>query len=318
MSLSIKEAAARIRAGGVVAFPTETVYGLGANALDASAVRRIYELKARPATSPLIVHVSSAEMARRVVAEWPPLAEDLARRWWPGPLTMVLPKSAAIPEIVTAGLATVGVRMPAHPVARELIEEAGVPVAAPSANRFMGVSPTTAAHVRAAFGDSIAVLDGGPSQVGIESTVVAIESGMLKLLRPGMVVLEESAFEDSVLEELAVKSPEPGSAHPAPGMHRRHYSPRTPVLLVRDPKELPNGAGAYIWRRNPAATSPAAASYAARRVQMPVGAASYAARLYAVLHELDAENLPWIAVELPPETPEWAAIRDRLMRAAGR
>ncbi|HEY6347195.1 MAG TPA: L-threonylcarbamoyladenylate synthase [Bryobacteraceae bacterium] len=313
MSLSIKEAAARIRAGGVVAFPTETVYGLGANALDPSAVRRIYELKARPATSPLIVHVSSAEMARGVVAEWPPLAEDLARRWWPGPLTMVLPKSAAIPEIVTAGLSTVGVRMPAHPVARELIEEAGVPIAAPSANRFTGLSPTTAAHVRAAFGDSIGVLDGGPSQVGIESTVVAIESGNLKLLRPGMIAFEESAF-----EELAAKSPEPGSAHPAPGMYRRHYSPRTPVLLVRDPKELPKGAGAYVWRQNPAAASPAAASNVARRIQMPAGAASYAARLYAVLHELDAENLPWIAVELPPETPEWTAIRDRLMRAAGR
>jgi L-threonylcarbamoyladenylate synthase len=136
---------------------------------------------------------------------------------------------------------------------------------------------------------------------------------MLKLLRPGLVVLEESAFEDSAAGEVTVKSPELGSPHPAPGMHRRHYSPRTPVLLVRDPKELPKGAGAYIWRQNPAAIS-----YAARRVQMPVGAASYAARLYAVLHELDAENLPWIAVELPPETPEWAAIRDRLMRAAGR
>jgi L-threonylcarbamoyladenylate synthase len=216
---------------------------------------------------------------------------------------MVLPKSAAIPEIVTAGLSTVGVRMPAHPVARELIEEAGVPVAAPSANRFMGLSPTTAAHVRAAFGDSIGVLDGGPSQVGIESTVVAIENGGLKLLRPGMIEFAE----------LTVESVEPDSAHPAPGMHRRHYSPRTPVLLVRDPNELPNGAGAYVWRRNPAATS-----YAAHSVQMPSGAASYAARLYTVLHELDAENLPWIAVELPPETPEWAAIRDRLIRAAGR
>jgi L-threonylcarbamoyladenylate synthase len=305
MNLSIKEAAARIRAGGVVAFPTETVYGLGANALDPSAVRRIYELKARPATSPLIVHVSSSEMARGVVAEWPPLAEDLARRWWPGPLTMVLPKSAAIPEIVTAGLSTVGVRMPAHPVARELIEEAGVPVAAPSANRFMGLSPTTAAHVRAAFGDSIGVLDGGASQVGIESTIVAIENGSLKLLRPGMI-----AFEDPAFAELKVESVESGSPHPAPGMHERHYSPRTPMLLVRDPEELPNGAGAYVWRQNPSET--------ARAVQMPAGATSYAARLYAVLHELDAENLPWIAVELPPETPEWAAIRDRLMRAAGR
>jgi L-threonylcarbamoyladenylate synthase len=300
MSLSIKEAAARIRAGGVVAFPTETVYGLGANALDPSAVRRIYELKARPATSPLIVHVSSAEMARGVVAEWPPLAEDLARRWWPGPLTLVLPKSAAIPEIVTAGLPTVGVRMPAHPVARELIEAAGVPVAAPSANRFMGLSPTTAAHVLAAFGDSIGVLDGGASQVGIESTVVAIENGKLKLLRPGMIAFAE----------LTVESVGPGAPHPAPGMHRRHYSPRTPLLLVCDPKELPEGAGAYLWRRHPAE--------AVRGIRMPADASSYAARLYAVLHELDSENIPWIAVELPPDTPEWAAIRDRLMRAAGR
>ena len=191
MNLSIKEAAEIIRAGGLVAFPTETVYGLGANALDPAAVQKIFEMKGRPETSPLIVHVASVEMAREVVAEWPPLAEELARQWWPGPLTMVLRKQDSCPVNVTAGLPTVGVRMPNHPIALALIEAAGVPVAAPSANRFTGLSPTTADHVRAAFGDAVPVLDGGPCTVGIESTVVAIEGDKLKLLRPGMISFGE-------------------------------------------------------------------------------------------------------------------------------
>src|ERR1700685_3642564 len=169
-NLSIQEAAAKIRSGGLVAFPTETVYGLGANALDAAAVQKIYELKGRPSASPLIVHVASIEMAREIVAQWPPLAESLAQKWWPGPLTLVLPKKPVIPDIVTAGLPTVGVRMPNHSMALDLIKEAGVPIAAPSANKFMDLSPTTAVHVRCAFGDSVDILDGGPSQVGIEST----------------------------------------------------------------------------------------------------------------------------------------------------
>lgn len=297
MSLSISEAAAKIRSGGLAAFPTETVYGLGANALDAAAVQKIYELKGRPATSPLIVHVASIQMAREIVAEWPPLAEELAERWWPGPLTLVLPKKPAIPDIVTAGLPTVGVRMPNHPIALELIRQAGVPIAAPSANRFTGLSPTTAEHVREAFGDSVAVLDGGPATVGIESTVVAIEDGKLKLLRPGMI-----SFED--VERLVLE----GSAHPSPGMHARHYSPRTPLRLVCGPKELPDRRGAYVWYRKP--------GLVCRSVRMPAEADAYAARLYAVLHELDGENWPWIGVEAPPDTPAWAAIADRLTRAA--
>src|SRR3954469_3611130 len=161
MSLSIKEAAERIRAGELVAFPTETVYGLGANALDTAAVAKIYELKGRPSASPLIVHAASIEMARALVTEWPDEAERLARAYWPGPLTLVLPKSVSIPDIVTAGLWTVGVRVPAHPIALELITAAGVPLAAPSANRFSGLSPTTAEHVRDTFGDGVPVLDGG-------------------------------------------------------------------------------------------------------------------------------------------------------------
>ena len=297
--LSIKEAAERIRKGGLVAFPTETVYGLGANALDAAAVQRVFELKGRPQTSPLIVHVASIDMARQIAAEWPPLAEELAQKWWPGPLTLVLPKKPVIPDIVTAGLPTAGIRMPSHPVALELIEQAGVPVAAPSANRFGELSPTTADHVRAAFGDAVEVLDGGPCKVGIESTVVAIENGALKLLRPGMLALGE-------LESAA--APSESIAHPSPGMHPRHYSPRTPLLLVDGPKSVPGRTGAYVWRKKSGLVS--------RSVHMPASPAEYAARLYAVLHELDQENLPWIAVELPPDTPAWTAIRDRLNRAA--
>lgn len=299
MSLSISEAAAKIRAGELVAFPTETVYGLGANALDSEAVGKIYQLKGRPATSPLIVHVASIEMARGILAEWPPLADELARRWWPGPLTLVLPKKRTIPDIVTADLPTVGVRVPNHPVALALIKEAGVPIAAPSANRFTGISPTTPEHVRLAFPD-VPVLEGGPAQVGIESTVVAIEQGSrLKLLRPGMISLGE----------LEAAAAEAGAAHPAPGMHPRHYSPRTPLLLVAHPQDLPDRRGAYIWRENP--------GLASRSIRMPLDAPAYAARLYAVLHELDAENWPWIAVELPPDQLEWVAIRDRLQRASG-
>ncbi|MGH9559314.1 MAG: L-threonylcarbamoyladenylate synthase [Bryobacteraceae bacterium] len=296
--ISLSEAARRIRKGGLVAFPTETVYGLGANALDAHAVAKIFELKGRPSTSPLIVHVASMEMARGIAAEWPRLAEDLAGRYWPGPLTMVVPKSAKIPDVVTAGLGTVGLRMPAHPIALKLIEAAGVPIAAPSANRFTHISPTTAQHVRDEFGDVVEVLDGGPCQVGIESTVISLTGGKLILLRPGMISFAE-------IETAAT----PEGAHPSPGMHARHYSPRTRLLLVHGPENFPDRNGAYVWWKQPGLTS--------RSVHMPSESAGYAARLYSVLHQLDSENWPWIAVEAPPDSPDWAAIADRLRRAAG-
>lgn len=296
--MTIKEAAERLRAGGIVAFPTETVYGLGANALDAAAVQRVYELKGRPSTSPLIVHVDSVEMARTLVTEWPPLADELASKWWPGPLTLVLPKQSSIPNIVTANLPTVGIRMPAHPIALDLIREAGIPLAAPSANKFMQLSPTTAQHVRDAFGDLVPVIDGGPCAVGIESTVAAIDGDKLTLLRPGMAEVPPPT------EPRASASGEP---HPAPGMHHRHYSPRTPLLLVDYTDQLPDATGAYVWHRHPA--------IAARHIQLPDNPAEYAAQLYATLHLLDRENWPWIAVEEPPNTPEWSAVRDRLERA---
>jgi L-threonylcarbamoyladenylate synthase len=299
MTISLSEAAARIREGKLVAFPTETVYGLGANALDPAAVARIFELKGRPASIPLIVHVASVEMARKLVTEWPPQAEDLAKRYWPGPFTLVLPKAPEIPDIVTAGLPTVGLRVPKHPLALQLLEAAGVPVAAPSANRFMGLSPTTAAHVREAFGDAVDVLDGGPTQIGIESTVVSLAGGKLTLLRPGMIALGD-------LERAAAPVEGP---YASPGMHPRHYSPRTPLMMVAAPTQLPNRQGAYLWWKR--------AGLTARSLRMPANPAGYGARLYQVLHELDSEGWPWIAVEAPPETTEWAAIRDRLERASG-
>jgi L-threonylcarbamoyladenylate synthase len=296
-TISLSEAAARIRDGGVVAFPTETVYGLGANALDAGAVAKIFELKGRPRTSPLIVHVSSIEMAKKYAAEWPPVADDLARRYWPGPLTIVVKKSSAIADIVTAGLGTVGLRMPAHELALQLIELAGVPVAAPSANRFTHLSPTTAQHVAEEFGDAVEILDGGPCQVGIESTVVSVVGGELELLRPGMISVEATAA-----------APLSEGPHPSPGMHPRHYSPRTRLLLVDTPLALPDRRGAYVWWKKAGLTA------CSRR--MPRDPAAYAARLYDVLHQLDQENWPWIAIESPPATPEWSAILDRLRRAS--
>jgi L-threonylcarbamoyladenylate synthase len=295
----IQKAAEIIRAGGLVVFPTETVYGLGANALDATAVRKIYELKGRPATSPLIVHVASIEQAREVAAEWPAQAERLAQEYWPGPLTLVVPRKSVIPNEVTAGLPTVGVRMPRHPVAMELLRAASVPIAAPSANRFTALSPTTAQHVRDAFGDEVPfLLDGGPCEVGLESTVIAVTRDGLEVLRPGMAFVDNAE---------AAAEPHQG-AQRSPGQHVKHYSPRTRVLLVSNGYVPSYGRGAYLWI--------AREGKAHRAIRMPAEPPEYAAQLYGRLHELDREGFEWIAVEIPPDTPEWAAIRDRLTRAA--
>jgi L-threonylcarbamoyladenylate synthase len=295
----IQKAAEILGAGGLVVFPTETVYGLGANALDPSAVRKIYALKGRPPASPLIVHVAGIEQAREFAAEWPEAADRLAREYWPGPLTLVVPKKAAIPDEVTAGLSTVGLRVPRHPIALELLRTAGIPIAAPSANRFTLLSPTTAQHVREAFGEQTPfLLDGGPCEVGLESTVIAVTQDGLEVLRPGMAFVES-----------AVERGEGGEgAHRSPGQYKKHYSPRTRVLLVSNGHLPGEGRGAYLWitQQGPAA----------RAIRMPAQADAYAAALYGQLHELDREGLDWIAVEFPPRAPEWAAIRDRLTRAA--
>jgi len=316
----IAHAAQLLRAGRLVAFPTETVYGLGANALDAEAVARIYAVKGRPTASPLIVHVASIEMAQLLVADWPELADCLARRFWPGPLTMVLEKrrgkelekQSAIPDIVTAGLPTVGLRMPAHPVALALIQAAGIPLAAPSANRFTELSPTSADHVRRSLGNEIDyILDGGPCRVGIESTVLSLAGAQSRsepvLLRPGGI--SRTALE-AVVGPLTSAQEIRAGAHPAPGMHPRHYSPRTPLHLTSNGKLPDQGRGVYLQHQHP----PSRTNIAIQ--QMPKSASDYSATLYEVLHHADAGNYEWIAVDLPPSTPEWEAIRDRLQRAA--
>ncbi len=308
----IEHAARLLRAGRLVAFPTETVYGLGANALDAEAVARIYAVKRRPATSPLIVHVASIEMAQSLVANWPEIAERLARRFWPGPLTLVLEKQLekppVIPSIVTAGLPTVGLRMPAHPIALALIRAAGVPLAAPSANRFTELSPTTAEHVRLSLGSDIDyILDGGPCNVGIESTVLSLAEPRPTVLRPGGISRTEL---EAIVGPVASAQEAPTGAHPSPGMHPRHYSPRTPLLLVKDGKLPDQGQGIYLQhQRLPSRES-------VRTIQMPADAADYAAALYEILHQADAGDYNWIAVDLPPNAPDWEAVHDRLRRAA--
>jgi L-threonylcarbamoyladenylate synthase len=294
-SADILRAADLLRQGGLVAFPTETVYGLGANALDERAVRLIYEVKGRPPTSPLIVHVDSIAMAESLSSRWPDEANVLARRWWPGPLTIVVPKDAIVPSVVTAGLNTVAIRMPSHPVALALIRAARLPLAAPSANRFGELSPTTAAHVRRGLGDRVAmILDGGPCTVGIESTVVSLAGPEPVLLRPGMI---SPASIEATLSKPLGRSIQPASADLSPGMQPRHYSPHTLLLLL--PATLPPGRGRTVPHH-----------------EMPAHPAAYAAALYGVLHRLDEEGWDWIAIEPPPDTPEWAAILDRLRRAA--
>lgn len=285
-----------IRAGELVAFPTETVYGLGANALDPAAIEKIYIAKGRPAGSPIIVHVNSIPMARALVREWPDRAERLARVFWPGPLTLVLPKQPHVPDRLTAGLDTVGIRMPANAIALALIQETSLPIAAPSANPFGSLSPTTAQHVRDTLGGRIAmILDGGPTTVGIESTVLSLAGPGAVLLRPGMAAKQQ--IED-VIGPVRAAEFAPAAAHPSPGMHRRHYSPKTPLILVEHGRLPSNGRGI--------------------RLQMPADPREYAAVLYEKLHQADAEGWDWIAVEKPPDDPAWAAIRDRLQRAAAR
>ncbi len=268
---------------------------------------RIYEIKGRPSVSPLIVHVDSVEMARTLVTAWPDEAGVLARHYWPGPLTLVLPKAAGVPGVVTAGLPTVGIRIPAHPVALELIRLAGVPIAAPSANTFTGLSPTAADHVRESLGDRIdLILDAGPTDVGIESTVLTLAVAPPRLLRPGMVTQTE--IEELIGPVRISGRIENGEgAHSSPGLHHKHYSPRTPLVLVES-GALPGGRGIYLWRVQPAR--------AAECVEMPKEPDLYAAILYETLHRADRGRWDWIAVEKLPQRPEWAGISDRLARAA--
>ena len=322
----IADAGALLRAGALVAFPTETVYGLGANALDERAVRRIFAAKGRPSFNPLIAHVADPDAARALVTAWPDAARRLVDAFWPGPLTLVLPKRPGlVPDVVTAGLPAVAVRMPAHPVAHALLVAAGVPVAAPSANRFTELSPTRAAHVEKALGDRVdLILDGGPTAVGIESTVVDLTGDRPVLLRPGTLAADALA---AVLGAPlgAPAAPAHGDApRLAPGMVERHYAPRAALWsfapgtqpevaarLARARDAGPVRAGALLLAPWPAG-APAAPDAV---VRLPADPAAYARELYAALHALDDDGCAVVLVEEPPAGPAWAGVRDRLARA---
>lgn len=317
-----------LRAGGVVAFPTETVYGLGANALSAAAIERIYREKGRPAWNPLIVHAESVERARTLTSDWPAVADALAARFWPGPLTLVLRRSATLPAEVSAGRPTVAVRVPAHPVALRLLAACGLPLAAPSANRSEHISPTTAAHVAASLPGLPLVVDGGPCQYGIESTVVDLTSDPPRLLRPGAVPLRDLR---TVLPTLALPDPATTllvdeTAPTSPGQMRRHYAPRVPLSILPSDATTQPGALADLPAPRGLIThidAPALAAACVAVERLPADAPGYAADLYAALHRLDdpRHHLASIAVLAPPQghaDPDglWLAIADRLRRAA--
>ena len=311
---AIAEAAAVIREGGLVAFPTETVYGLGANALDAAAVRGIYDAKGRPGFNPLIVHVADAAQARELVSSWPEKATILAERFWPGPMTLVLPKRDVIPDAVTAGLGAVGIRVPAHPVALALLKAAKVPIAAPSANRFTELSPTSAEHVMKTLSDKVdVVLDGGPTAVGIESTVLDLSGETPRLLRPGMV--SQAELEAAIGAISGAPAVAPGAPRLSPGMTERHYAPRARVVLT-DGDAWREHLSAHAGQLSGALILGDPVWEVAHPMRMPADPVAYAARLYAALHALDDLGCQVVLVEMPPADVEWAGVRDRLVRAS--
>ena len=322
---AVRRAAYLLAAGELVALPTETVYGLAANALNPEAVARIFAVKGRPATNPIIVHVAGLEMARECTTAWPAATDLLARAFWPGPLTVVLPRAPRIPELVTAGGDTVGLRWPSHPFTQAVIRESGFPIAAPSANLSNRISPTNAAHVMQGLGGRIPlVVDGGQSQVGIESTVIDLTLRPPRVLRPGMIHLESlRAVLGGEVEsvESATHSPENPCLR-SPGQLPRHYSPQAKLVILswRNEGDLRSQAAALAKPPNEthvlAHTIIPAAEPWGRVSVIPHDAEAFARALYAELHRCDELGAGLIVVEAPPETGEWQAIRDRLKRAA--
>lgn len=311
---AVAETAHLLAAGEIVAVPTETVYGLAANALDPIAVRKVFNAKGRPAHNPLIIHVASIEMARACVREWPSRADELARKYWPGPLTIVLPKSSKIPNEVTAGGETVAIRWPSHPFMQAVIRKCEFPLAAPSANRSNEVSPTNVAHVVASLDGRIPLaVDGGHCQVGIESTVLDVLRN--RVLRPGMISADELG---------ATLAPSvSGEVLQSPGLLEKHYSPRARVLIgewqnVQQARDLVlrNDGKIETTRVIAHEQIPAEAGFAGVAV-IPHDAEAYARALYGELHRCDESRAELILIEKPPAGPEWEGIRDRLRRAAG-
>lgn len=318
MSISpeISTAAKILRDGGLVAIPTETVYGLGADALNPRAVARVFEVKARPRFDPLIVHVPDIAAAEKLVTEFPQAARRLAEAFWPGPLTIVLPKQDIVPDIVTSGLPTVAIRVPDHEMPQALLRETGLPIAAPSANPFGRLSPTTAEHVRAQLGEAVDfILDGGPCRVGVESTVVQVRDGEVVLLRPGGVTVEELEAVAGAVTIPAADDHPSTAAQPSPGTLPQHYAPRTPLQLGPcDRDALAGRRVGLLCLTRPAETS----SYAVVEVLSESGdLREAAANFFAALRRLDATGLDGIVAELFPDVGLGRALNDRLQRAAG-
>jgi L-threonylcarbamoyladenylate synthase len=311
----LAEAAELLRRGRLVAFPTETVYGLGANALDASAVARIYEAKGRPSYNPIIVHVSGVEAAAEVAREWNDRANALADAFWPGPLTLVVPRREVVPDIVTAGLDSVAVRVPAHPVARALLDAARIPIAAPSANRSMELSPTTGRHVEKSLGDAVdLILDAGPTKVGIESTVIDVTSDVPTILRPGTISLPEI---ERVVGRVAVASHVEGAvARPSPGMMDRHYAPRARLVVASANDVAPTVERERSRGRRVGAIVLTADLRGDHVIQLSRDPLGYAAAIYAALHSLDDARCDVVVIERVPETAAWRGVRDRIERAS--
>jgi L-threonylcarbamoyladenylate synthase len=302
----IAEAVALLRAESVVAFPTETVYGLGADAFSHKAVGEIYRLKNRPSWNPLIVHVATVKAARGLAASWPAGADRLAAAFWPGPLTMVVRRAAHL-RGVGADNDTIAVRIPAHDVARQLLEASGLPLAAPSANRSEGISPTTASHVLRSLPEVPLVLDGGPSSWGIESTVLDLTTPVPTLLRPGALALR--VLRD-VAGAIALRDAETtdGAARPSPGMSKRHYAPRARLIMTKEvgDVEVDGPVGVLSYEGFPGDEI------------LSADPREYAADLYAALHRLDDAGGATILVQEPPQTEDWLAVRDRLGRASAK
>ena len=315
MIVGLDDAVSVLRAGGLVAFPTETVYGLGADATNTEAIERVYATKGRPARNPLIVHVLDEAMARRYAATWPARASRLARAFWPGPVTAVVAKARSVPGVVTGGGSTVALRSPDHPVALDLVERFGDGIVGPSANRSGGVSPTRAEHVEAEFEGGVPVLDGGVCARGIESTVVRVDGEIAEVLRVGVIGCEEIGA--ALGEHVHIRGASDARGEVAsPGLVGRHYSPRTRVVLVEranvpEAVAAVRGDAVIIW------CQAAAGIGAEREIELGVEPAGYARWLYAALREADGAGVCRIVVERPTGAgPTWDAVRDRLGRAS--
>jgi L-threonylcarbamoyladenylate synthase len=317
---AVRRAAELLRAGQVVALPTETVYGLAANALNAQAVAGIFEIKGRPTHNPIIVHVASREMAERCVDGFPPLAEKLAKAFWPGPLTLVLPRAKIIPGIVTAGGNTVGIRWPSHPLMQAIIRECDFPLAAPSANLSNQVSPTNAAHVRKQLDGRIpAIVDGGQSTIGIESAVLDLTVSPPEILRPGMIHRESFAAAGLPLGAGQSRNTE---ILKSPGQLKKHYAPKAKLVIAAWPDDASLKSLLAAQRISLATCHVIAHAHIpspepfARVGVIPHDAEAFARAIYAELHQCDEAGAQTIVVEAPPNAPEWCGIADRLNRAA--